>query len=181
MPVVGADKLGLGLTSLQLLWGLDEPSSLSTSVICPRSHSSWEHKRKRVTAPSRGCCRKTSANATTHKCMLCPLPRRKGRRKKKKKRKGRRENTGPEKTRVVLPLAFPPLHDPWKHPIRLLDRALTLSTLNYFIIKRQVDCMLFILGCALFLCPLHSKIALCGDWFLLRLAGFFLWPLPICF
>lgn len=41
--------------------------------------------------------------------------------------------------------------------------------------------MLFILGCALFLCPLHSKIALCGDRFLLRLAGFFLWPLPICF
>lgn len=32
VPVVGADKLGLGLTSSQLLWGLDEPSSLSTSV-----------------------------------------------------------------------------------------------------------------------------------------------------
>lgn len=41
--------------------------------------------------------------------------------------------------------------------------------------------MLFILGCALFLWPLRSKIALCGDRFLLWLAGFFLWPLPICF
>lgn len=40
---------------------------------------------------------------------------------------------------------------------------------------------LFILGCALFLWPLHSKIALCGDRFLRWLTGFFLLPLAICF
>lgn len=123
MPVVGADKLGLGLTCLQLLWGLNEPSSLSNSVFAQGLILAGNTRGRESLRPLGDVVEKPQQMQipTNVGSALCPGEKERG--------------ITPQalsKDRVVLPLSFPPLHDPWKHPIRLLDRALMLSTPQLF-------------------------------------------------
>lgn len=99
------------------------------------------------------------------------------------RRKGRRENTGPKKrggcscSRVSSPgWSLEASHQTSQQGSNFIKPSIIL------LLKGKVDSMFFILDCTLFLLSLLTfQYSFPGDGFLLWLAGFFLWPLPICF
>lgn len=127
VPVVGADKLELGLTCLQLHWGLDGPSLLRRPSLPNTAFAQGLF----LVGNTRGRESLRPLGDVVEKPQQMQLPTNVGSALCPGEKKGGRTRA-PRKDRVVLPLAFPPLDDPWKHPIRLLDRALTLSTPQLF-------------------------------------------------